>query len=249
MSYPGSLAQDWHNDGPHLFPAGAAFDAHCPPHAVNVFVPLVDLTAELGPTELALGTHVKAEADRLQEWLASAGAAGACVPLPKAGDALIFDWRLMHRGTSNPPNGHLLLHVLPACACRSASPAVDSAADPEPDPDTGLGNGSESVERPMLYLMYSLPWYVDPLNFDAAAGSVFAGGAPGSVFAGGAAAAADGRYAGGGGAGGAAGSGAAGGGGASAAAADGGGGGGVGSALFGGGGGGGGDTGLAALFG
>jgi hypothetical protein len=41
--------QTWHQDGPPLF------ERHCPVHAVNVFIPLVDLSMELGPTEFYPG--------------------------------------------------------------------------------------------------------------------------------------------------------------------------------------------------
>ena len=42
---PGSDDQGWHTDGEHLFPG---LDQHTPPHAVTVFVPLVDLSSENG---------------------------------------------------------------------------------------------------------------------------------------------------------------------------------------------------------
>ena len=40
-------AQAWHVDGPHL-----SADKYLPCHCLNIFIPLVDMTTELGPTEL-----------------------------------------------------------------------------------------------------------------------------------------------------------------------------------------------------
>ena len=48
-------AQAWHADGPHLF---GPHTASLPPHALTIFFPLIDLTANNGPTEFAFGTHV-----------------------------------------------------------------------------------------------------------------------------------------------------------------------------------------------
>ena len=53
LSFPGSATQPWHTDGPHI--RGSGEEAHrlqegeeskfiASPHALNVFVPLVDLT-------------------------------------------------------------------------------------------------------------------------------------------------------------------------------------------------------------
>lgn len=50
----GSELQSWHRDGECLYPNCP----HLPAHALTVFVPLVDMTAELGPTEFYPGSHV-----------------------------------------------------------------------------------------------------------------------------------------------------------------------------------------------
>eukprot|EP00965_Chrysotila_dentata_P041208 1367612-Pleurochrysis_carterae.AAC.2 len=88
LSFPGSTAQPWHSDGPHIRCSDDSFVA--PLHAVNVFVPLVDLCASLGPTEFVPGSHVDFEAKR-----------GSLTPTPAAGHALLFDYRLKHRGLGN----------------------------------------------------------------------------------------------------------------------------------------------------
>ena len=77
LSMPGSDAQPMHQDGPHMNAdeydkqEKRRVDAeakgskskqsrnvqHLPPYAINVFVPLVDITVENGGTEFWLGTH------------------------------------------------------------------------------------------------------------------------------------------------------------------------------------------------
>lgn len=119
VSRPGSPSQQWHIDSPHesrdLLPA----------HAVNVMLPLRDVPLEAGPTEVALGSHSltnhlaapwldrndllyqtqteitpyallradsATERTKRMHFLAQAVAAG---------DALVFDDRVLHRGLAN----------------------------------------------------------------------------------------------------------------------------------------------------
>jgi len=86
-----------------------------PVHAVNVFVPLVNLTAANGPTEYVPGSHLDFDAKVPSK-----------TPSLKAGSALLFDYRLKHRG---------------------------------------LGN-SGTEERPLLYITYAKPFWLDVYNFD-----------------------------------------------------------------------------------
>ncbi|KAL1526512.1 hypothetical protein AB1Y20_015222 [Prymnesium parvum] len=65
--------QEWHTDGPVSLFAEATTSSHLPPYALNVFFPLVDLNGSNGPTEFAAGP----------------------------GSAIIFDYRLWHRGRAN----------------------------------------------------------------------------------------------------------------------------------------------------
>ena len=63
----------------------------------NVFVPLVDLippgSASNGPTEFCKGTHVLGRDAWVKE---------RCVnPAPRKGTAILFDYRLGHRGMGN----------------------------------------------------------------------------------------------------------------------------------------------------
>ena len=113
-SEPGSPAQCWHIDSPHV-----SAD-HLPPHALNVMVALHDTPLAMGPTELARGSHrltnhlqnpalvsdelvyqheatvpeqlVANTEQAVPEGFSSALAAGSC---------LIFDDRILHRGLGN----------------------------------------------------------------------------------------------------------------------------------------------------
>jgi hypothetical protein len=114
FSEPGSPAQCWHIDSPHL-------DAeHLAPHALNIMVALHDIQMDMGPTEFALGSHV------LTNHLRNPGLvrdelvyqhAGTSPELLvdgnehhtparwadglTAGSCLVFDDRIMHRGLAN----------------------------------------------------------------------------------------------------------------------------------------------------
>lgn len=50
IAEPGAAEQKWHADGGHL-----CIWKHLPCHCLNIFLPLVDITEELGPTELRPG--------------------------------------------------------------------------------------------------------------------------------------------------------------------------------------------------
>lgn len=82
-----------------------------PPYALNVFVPLLDITEDLGPTEFWLTSHCTDDAR--QTFLTEQSAMAPTLdetkkniigPLLTAGDALIYDYRICHRGTSNLSN-------------------------------------------------------------------------------------------------------------------------------------------------
>jgi len=113
-SDPGSPAQCWHVDSPHVSAN------HLPPHALNVMIALHDTSLAMGPTELAKGSHrltnhlhnaalisnelvyqhettvpeqlVANTEQAVPEGFSSALAAGSC---------LIFDDRILHRGLGN----------------------------------------------------------------------------------------------------------------------------------------------------
>ena len=113
-SDPGSPAQCWHIDSPHVS------EDHLPAHALNVMIALHDTPLAMGPTEIARGSHrltnhlqnralvsdelvyqhettvpeqLVANAEQeVPEGFSSAIAAGSC---------LIFDDRILHRGLGN----------------------------------------------------------------------------------------------------------------------------------------------------
>lgn len=90
LSMPGSKTQFWHQDGPHL---NRNRLVHLPPHAINIFVPLVDLTARNGPTEFIPTTHYNSMWDT-----------ETIEPMslyPSAGEVIAFDYRIKHRGLGN----------------------------------------------------------------------------------------------------------------------------------------------------
>lgn len=82
-----------HRDTYSLFD-DEALDASLPAFYYTVLMPLCDITEELGPTEIHLGSH-RCGLRAGKECPTAAG-----YPL-KAGDALIFDGRCLHRGLAN----------------------------------------------------------------------------------------------------------------------------------------------------
>ena len=81
ISLPSASAQVWHSDGAE-------------PGLYNVFVPLVSLTMANGPTELRPATH-------RHEGTARGHVAPRMAPLVRAGELLLFDYRVRHRGLAN----------------------------------------------------------------------------------------------------------------------------------------------------
>jgi hypothetical protein len=52
ISMPGTTDQVWHADGPHM-----SITEHLPAHCLNVFIPMVDITPDEGPTEFRPASH------------------------------------------------------------------------------------------------------------------------------------------------------------------------------------------------
>lgn len=104
MTLGGAAEQPWHTDGEHLFGPEVPI---LPPHCLNVFVPLVDITPEIGGTELCPGSHhltrgVPEIYEQSAEHVRTIGWRGRPLPLEiPAGSALLFDYRLLHRGLAN----------------------------------------------------------------------------------------------------------------------------------------------------
>ena len=93
FSLPGSVPQAWHRDGNHLFPE----HAELPPHAVTMFVPLLDISSPgLGATQFCPGTHLMTDA----QCNSSEHHVFSFNPM-KAGSLIMLDYRVLHRGVAN----------------------------------------------------------------------------------------------------------------------------------------------------
>ena len=94
-------AQAWHVDGAHMSPS-----SHALPHVLNIFVPLVDVTKG-GGTEIKPGSHFLTRNLAKQMLLARIKKTlrSPLEPLVSPGDALLFDYRVLHRGTLNNTGG------------------------------------------------------------------------------------------------------------------------------------------------
>lgn len=89
LSFPGAASQPFHEDGAPLFfrgyssaaaatpPCYAHSAVQCPPHAINVFIPLQRVTEAVGPTEFFPASHVLENRQLLDSRLQS-GAGAAC---------------------------------------------------------------------------------------------------------------------------------------------------------------------------
>lgn len=92
----GSDYQDVHRDAPPLFPETGR---ETPPFQLAVNFPLIDVTAENGPFEVARGTHMLSKEEGLRR--IESGEAALEPILLGAGDVMIRDVRGLHRGTPN----------------------------------------------------------------------------------------------------------------------------------------------------
>lgn len=145
ISTPGSTTQSWHCDGGHT-----SLQTHNPCHCFNVFLPLVDVPMAMGPTEVRPGSHVHTR--NLAPMLLAARARktlrAPVIPLLRRGDALLFDYRILHRGRAN------------------GSEAVDEDGDDDLNGSernvTFVGSGKD---RPVLVMTFAKKWFVDVLNF------------------------------------------------------------------------------------
>ena len=105
MTLGGSSEQLWHADGAHLFP-GTDHTA-LPPSCLNVFIPLVDITAHNGGTEFCLGSHTATGESYDIAWQDAAHKEGIghtdapIAPTFPAGSIVIFDYRILHRGLAH----------------------------------------------------------------------------------------------------------------------------------------------------
>jgi ectoine hydroxylase-related dioxygenase (phytanoyl-CoA dioxygenase family) len=74
-SFPRAPAQSWHVDGEHE-------------GCYTVFSPLIDVLVEHGGTQFKLGSHKSRQSRTITH-------------VPKIGEIVIFDYRILHRGMAN----------------------------------------------------------------------------------------------------------------------------------------------------
>jgi len=159
FSSPGSNDQPFHQDGVPLFPElpggrSSEIQANIPPYAVNVFIPLEDSDGDVwkGPTEFIPGSHKWPEPDRQLERVLEGKCSQTKIvsPILKCGDALLYDYRVCHRGTSN---------LSGRCSVGKSEGKQQSKRRKKRREELGTA-------RRILYLMYGRPWYDDHVNFD-----------------------------------------------------------------------------------
>lgn len=71
----------------------APVDRDLPPYYLTVLLPLMEITAENGPTEFIKGSHRRLHVDEKQEEIFA--------PLLSPGDFVVFDGRTLHCGSAN----------------------------------------------------------------------------------------------------------------------------------------------------
>ena len=108
VAMPGCPRQPVHPDGKHLFDEGD----HLPPHCITVFVPLIDMSEQLGPTEFYPGTHRRDCPRQDYKACETGDCEGVAFTSAKAGDAVMFDYRVLHRGGANSSTRQRPLTVL-----------------------------------------------------------------------------------------------------------------------------------------
>ena len=95
LARKGCAVQDPHADGAHPREVDADAGApSLPPHAVQLFLPLCDMDASAGPTEFW-------PTSQRREFAPFASLLPPLTLEARAGDAIFFDFRVVHRGTAN----------------------------------------------------------------------------------------------------------------------------------------------------
>ena len=156
VSFPGATVQQWHVDGGHISNA-----RHLPCHAMNVFIALDEISLDMGPTELRPASHFLSRDLSKQMFLAKIKKRlhPTLKPECQPGDAVIFDYRTLHRGLPND-----------SAATASAHDGLqqklwaDGMLWGGDDGDSGDRSWTGKA-RPMLELTFANERYNDLLNF------------------------------------------------------------------------------------
>ena len=101
----------WEPAKANTHPRWGYFDAasHLPPHGIVLFVPLINVTRAMGPTEMRPGTHLGCPPDhktthdigQMQLPACPEHSTGTIHATADLGGAILFDFRISHRGGRN----------------------------------------------------------------------------------------------------------------------------------------------------
>jgi len=106
-SYPGAPDQPWHTDvGASLFPG-----VQLPPHGLVAIVPLINVTADHGPTEFIAGSHMVQLGHQHDVWRAHQDAPPTPVVCPPSEVFLPWTWVLRPPFAQFPAPCHPMLAV------------------------------------------------------------------------------------------------------------------------------------------
>jgi len=159
VATPGCPTQSWHADGGHT-----SLTKHEPCHVFNVFIPLVDVPLSMGPTELRPGTHYHTRnlASMMLVAKARKTLRSPVTPELQMGDALLFDYRTLHRGRAN-------MSDVDNISSANNDDDVDGENDAKESTATeGEGNANDDGcgrHRPVLVITFARRWFVDVCNF------------------------------------------------------------------------------------
>lgn len=154
MALPGCVDQTIHADTAHIYTHQTL-----PAHYFNLFLPALSAEfdneqPDVGQTAFVLGSHKLETAydvmvsargnEELNQRLVR--------PHLDVGDGLVFDCRILHLGLANRhPSSNTFSYL-----------AVNTHAPPETNADCIDTTGW----RPLLYVNYHQPWFVDPKNWN-----------------------------------------------------------------------------------
>jgi len=104
--FPHTPKMHWHRDTDVLFSYDQQPDQ--PSHGIVVFIPMVDITTDMGPTEFVLKSQIPCSDSQLREYLFEDVFLDLCPwfgsrwkATAGMGDAILLDTRILHRGTEN----------------------------------------------------------------------------------------------------------------------------------------------------
>lgn len=109
--FPHTPKMHWHRDTDFLFSKEKKLDQ--PAHGIVVFVPMVNISPDMGPTEFVLKSHIPCSEAQLKGYVIEDTVQSLC-PWARSrfkatagiGDAILLDTRIFHRGTGNVSNKH-----------------------------------------------------------------------------------------------------------------------------------------------